>query len=506
MSGKVYLIGAGPGDFGLLTLRAKEILGFADVVVYDALANASYLSLARKDAECIYVGKIADQHALKQHEINALLVQKAQEGKLVARLKGGDPYIFGRGGEEAQELLSAGIAFEEVPGISSTISAPAYAGIPLTHRDFASSVTIVTGHENPDKARSAINWDALARSASTLVFVMGMKNLPNIVENLLASGLDPETPAALVYRGTTPRQRSLVATLATLPEEAVRQGFTNPSVIVVGKVCSLHDELNWFEKRPLFGRRIVVTRAREQASSLAMTLQELGAEVVQFPTIRIEPLEDNAALDKAVEELASYSWVIFTSVNGVRWFWTALRKAGRDARALCTARIAAIGPATAKALEEHGLCPDLVPDKYVAESVVEALEKTGSLAGARILLPRAAKAREVLPDCLAKAGATVDVVPCYETVPEDAPKDEILQRILAGDIDCVTFGSSSTVDNFFSLVPAQTMKEHPGVLLAAIGPVTARTIESYGLTPGLVPENFSIPHLVEALTAHYSKD
>lgn len=506
MSGKVYLIGAGPGDFGLLTLRAREILGFADVVVYDALANASYLSLARKDAECIYVGKIADQHALKQHEINALLVKKAQEGKLVARLKGGDPYIFGRGGEEAQELLAAGIAFEEVPGISSTISAPAYAGIPLTHRDYSSSVTIVTGHENPDKAKSAINWDALARSAATLVFVMGMKNLPGIVANLLASGMDPETPAALVYRGTTPRQRSLVATLATLPEEAVRQGFTNPSVIVVGKVCSLHDELNWFEKRPLFGRRIVVTRAREQASSLATTLQELGAEVVQFPTIRIEPVKDNSALDEAVARVASYSWIIFTSVNGVRCFWNALRAAGRDARALGLARIAAIGPATARALEAHGLYPDLVPEKYVAESVVEALEKTGSLAGASILLPRAARAREVLPESLVRAGASVDVVACYETVPEDAPKEEILQRILAGDIDCVTFGSSSTVDNFFSLVPAQTMKEHPEILLAAIGPVTARTIESYGLRTGLVPDNFSIPHLVEALTVHYSKE
>ena len=506
MSGKVYLIGAGPGDFGLLTLRAKEVLETADVVVYDALANANYLSLARKDAECIYVGKIADKHALKQHEINALLVAKAQEGKRVARLKGGDPYIFGRGGEEAQELLQAGIPFEEVPGISSTIAAPAYAGIPLTHRDFASSVTIVTGHENPDKEKSAINWDALARSASTLVFVMGMKNLPHIVENLLASGLAPETPAALVYRGTTPRQRSLVATLATLSEEAVKQGFTNPSVIVVGKVCTLHDELNWFEQKPLFGRRIVVTRAREQASSLARTLQELGAEVVEFPTIRIEPLEDNSALEKAVENLASYKWIVFTSVNGVRFFWQALRKSGRDARALGSARIAAIGPATARALEERGLYADLVPPKYVAESVVEALEKTASLKDARVLLPRAAKAREVLPDCLAKAGATVDVVACYETVPEEAPREEILKRIFAGDVDCVTFGSSSTVDNFFSLVPEKTMQEHPEVLLAAIGPVTAKTLEGHGLKPGLVPDNFSIPHLVEALTVHYSKE
>jgi len=350
---KVYLIGAGPGDAGLLTLKGRDALACADVVVYDALANDSLLGHARPDAERIYVGKVAGNHALPQHEINALLVRKAKEGKVVARLKGGDPYIFGRGGEEAEELLAAGVPFEEVPGISSTIAAPAYAGIPLTHRNFASSVTIITGHENPDKPGSVHNWKALAASASTLVFVMGMKNLPDIARHLLDAGMDPDTPAALVYRGTTPYQRSLVATISTLPQAAVDNKFSNPSVIVVGKVCSLHDQLGWFEQRPLYGRSIVVTRAREQASGLAQSLTELGANVIQCPTIEISPLADYSELDAAVARLAEYGWIIFTSVNGVRHFWKRLAACGRDSRAIGRCKVAAIGPATADALRER---------------------------------------------------------------------------------------------------------------------------------------------------------
>ncbi len=502
MNGTVYLIGAGPGDPGLLTLKARDILSSADCIVYDALANAGFLDFARSDAEKIYVGKIADQHALPQYKINALLIEKAKEGKNVARLKGGDPYIFGRGGEEAQELLQAGIRFVEVPGISSTIAAPAYAGIPLTHRDFASSVTIVTGHENPEKEKSALDWPALARSASTLVFVMGMKNLPNIVRNLLDAGMDPATPAALVYRGTTPCQRSLVSTLAELPEEAVRQKFTNPSVIIVGAVCTLHDELNWFEQRPLFGRSVVVTRARAQASGLARDLQELGAEVVQFPTIRIEDLPGEA-MAQAVRRLQEYNYVICTSVNGVRRLWQSLREQGLDARALSSCKLVAIGPATAAELEAHGLYADIVPEKYVAEGVIAALQKCGSLKGARFLLPRAEKAREVLPDALREAGAVVDVIACYRTVPEEAPCAEILERIQQGKVDCVTFGSSSTVENFLSLVPADVLKEHPEVSLAAIGPVTARTLEKHGLKAGIQPEEYTIPALVEELVRHF---
>lgn len=500
---KVYLIGAGPGDPGLLTLAGRDALAAADVVVYDALANESFLAYARPDAERIYVGKIADQHAMSQWQINELLVAKAKEGRTVARLKGGDPYIFGRGGEEAQELLRAGVDFEEVPGITSTIAAPAYAGIPLTHRSFASSVTIVTGHEDPTKAGSSLDWPALARSASTLVFVMGMKNLPDICRRLVAAGMDPATPAALVYRGTTPRQRSLVSTLEKLPAAAVEQHFTNPSVIVVGHVCTLHDELGWFEKKPLFGRSVVVTRAREQASGLAASLAALGAEVVQCPTIRIRPLEDTSVLDAGIAHLSSYAWTIFTSANGVRFFWEHLRAAGLDARAFGSCRIAAIGPATAAALEAHGLFADFVPARYVAEGVVEGMLAMGGLAGARILIPRARVAREVLPEALRKAGATVDVAPAYESVPDASRKEEVIGRIAEGRIDCVTFGSSSTVENFLAIVPPEVLKAHPAVKLAAIGPVTAKTLASHGLACDIMPESYTIPALVQAVADAY---
>ncbi|WP_297228101.1 uroporphyrinogen-III C-methyltransferase [uncultured Desulfovibrio sp.] len=502
---KVYLIGAGPGDPGLFTLRGRDCLAAADVVIYDALANDALLGHARKDAELIYVGKVAGNHALPQDGINQLLVDKAREGKVVARLKGGDPYIFGRGGEEAEALLEAGIPFEEVPGISSTIAAPAYAGIPLTHRNFASSVTIITGHENPDKPGSVHNWQALARSASTLVFVMGMKNLPDIARNLLEAGMDPATPAALVYRGTTSRQRSLVATLADLPQAAVDQGFSNPSVIVVGKVCSLHDQLGWFEQRPLFGRSVVVTRAREQASGLAQELGRLGADVIQCPTIEISPLPDYAELDAAIARLSEYAWLIFTSVNGVRWFWKRLEAAGKDSRALGLCRVAAIGPATAEALESRGIRPDFIPERYVAEGVVEGLLARGKVDGVRMLLPRAAKAREVLPDELRKAGARVDVISAYETIPAATRKDEVLDRIQAGTLDCITFGSSSTVENFLSLIPAETLRAHPDVRLAAIGPVTAKTLEAHGLPCHIMPEEYTIPALVQALVSHYTR-
>lgn len=502
---KVYLIGAGPGDPGLFTLRGRDCLAAADVVIYDALANDALLGHARKDAEMIYVGKVAGNHALPQDGINRLLVEKAREGKVVARLKGGDPYIFGRGGEEAEALLEAGIPFEEVPGISSTIAAPAYAGIPLTHRNFASSVTIITGHENPDKPGSVHNWQALAQSASTLVFVMGMKNLPDIARNLLAAGMDPATPAALVYRGTTPRQRSLVATLAALPQAAVDQGFSNPSVIVVGKVCSLHDQLGWFEQRPLFGRGVVVTRAREQASGLAQELARLGADVIQCPTIEISPLPDYAELDAAIDRLSEYAWLIFTSVNGVRWFWKRLEAAGKDSRALGLCRVAAIGPATAEALEARGIRPDFIPERYVAEGVVEGLLARGKVDGVRMLLPRAAKAREVLPDELRKAGARVDVISAYETIPAAARKDEVLERMRAGTLDCITFGSSSTVENFLSLIPAETLRAHPDVRLAAIGPVTAKTLEAHSLPCHIMPEEYTIPALVQALVSHYTR-
>ena len=504
---KVYLIGAGPGDPGLLTIKGKDILEKADVVVYDYLANDTLLGYARPDAERIYVGKVAGNHALPQDGINKLIIEKAKEGKIVARLKGGDPYIFGRGGEEAEELLDAGVPFEEVPGISSTIAGPAYAGLPLTHRSFSSSVTLITGHENPDKPGSVHNWKALAASANTLVFVMGMKNLPDIARNLIEAGLSPDTPAALVHWGTTAKHRSLAATLGTLHEEGVRQGFTNPSVIIVGKVVTLRDRLNWFEQKPLLGRSVVVTRAREQASGLAAQLADLGAEVIQFPTIDIKPLEDYSSVDAAVRNLGAYDWLIFTSANGVKCFWERLEAQGLDARALYGLQVAAIGPATAQAVRTHGIAPDFVPEAYIAESVAEGLIGLG-MDGKKVLLPRAREAREVLPEELRKAGAQVDVLPVYETVPAAAHRDEVLQRLEAGTLDAVTFGSSSTVDNFFAQIPADTIRNQPEgkrVKFASIGPVTTKTLAKYGFACDIQPEDFTIPALVKALTAHYEK-
>lgn len=504
---KVSLVGAGPGDPGLLTIRGRQLLRQADVVVYDALANEELLALARPEARLVYVGKIAGRHALPQAEINALLVELAKEGpgRHVVRLKGGDPYIFGRGGEEAEYLRDHGVPFEEVPGISSAIAAPAYAGIPLTHRDLTSSVTILTGHENPEKTASAHNWQALARSGSTLVIVMGMKNLPHIVAKLLEAGMDPATPAALIYRGATPMQRSLTAALKDLPQAAEAGKFTNPSVIVVGKVAALHDKLDWFSQKPLLGRRIVVTRAREQASDLAAALAELGAQVIQCPSLEICPMPEYAAADAAIANLRQYQWLIFTSVNGVACFWDRLAAAGLDSRALGQAKVAAIGPATAQALADRGIRADLLPETYVAEAVADALLQSGDLRGSRILLPRAARARMALPDRLAQAGALVDVVPVYETRPGQGCAGEARELLESGKLDCVTFGSSSTVANFLRIIPADLLRDHPEVLLAPIGPITADTLRQNGLEPGLQPENFTIPGLVRAIAQYYSR-
>lgn len=498
---KVYLIGAGPGDPGLLTLKGKAILEKADVVVYDYLANDALLAFVRPDAEKLYVGKKAGAHTLSQSEINRLIIEKAREGKTVARLKGGDPYIFGRGGEEAEELFEAGVPFEEVPGISSTIAGPAYAGIPLTHRDFSSSVTLITGHEHPDKPGSVHNWNALASSANTLVFVMGMKNLPDITSNLIQAGLSPDTPAALVYWGTTTRHRSLTATLETLPTAARKAGFTNPSVIIVGKVVTLHDKLNWFEHKPLLGRTIAVTRAREQASGMASQLMELGAEVIQFPTIAIHALDDYTPVDTVLDELGSYDWIVFTSVNGVHWFWQRLENRQLDSRALHGLRVAAMGSATANELKRHGIHPDFVPDTYIAESMAEGLIQK-DIQGQKILIPRACEAREILPQVLSKAGADVRVLPLYKTVPAVSQRETVLQRLAEGTLDVITFGSSSTVDNFFTAIPASAIHSSPAVpKMACIGPVTAKTLHKYGFTCDIQPDTYTIPALVQAVLA-----
>lgn len=504
---KVSLVGAGPGDPGLMTMRGLQLLREADVIIYDALINKSLLKFAKKGAELIYAGKVAGKHALPQDEINALLAKSALEKGDVVRLKGGDPYIFGRGGEEAEYLAEKGIPFEVVPGVSSAVAAPAYAGVPLSHRDLCSAITIVTGHENPGKDSSALNWNSLAQSGATLVFVMGMKNLPGISRNLIEAGMPSETPGAVIYRGTTPRQREVFAPLSMLPEAAQAAGLSNPAVIVVGKVCGLRSTLNWVKNKPLLGRGIAVTRAREQASEMASLLAEAGADVVEFPSLEIRALEEYSQADGAIARLEDYAWIVFTSVNGVRHFWERLRAAGKDSRALAAAKIAAIGPATAEALAEKGISPDLIPASYVAENVAEAiLEAEGAdIGGKRILIPRAAQARMVLPDTLARAGAIVDVAPVYESRPVQTDATEIIEKIKNGEIDCVSFGSSSTVSNFLSLVPADLLRGPSAPALAAIGPITAERLRESGLQANIEPESFTIPALVEAIEKHFSK-
>lgn len=498
--GKVYLIGAGPGDPGLLTLRARDLLSRADVVVYDYLANESFLKFCRKDAELVYVGKKGGDHTLSQDGINRLLVDRAFQGSEVARLKGGDPYIFGRGAEEAQELLQAGIDFEVIPGVTSAVAAPAYAGIPLTHRKHASSVSFITGHEDPDKAESAHNWPSLATGTSTLVFFMGVKNLPHISRSLIQAGMDPETPAALVRWGTTCRHRSMVSTIKDIPGQAMDQGFKPPSLLVVGQVVQLRNELNWFERLPLLGKGVVVTRAREQASGLLEQLRELGACCFEFPTIEIQPLPDYSGVQEAITALSGYDWLVFTSVNGVRYFWMELERTGLDARALGGRLVAAIGPATAEALEQRGIRPDFVPDKYVAESVVQGLLKLGAR-GKKVLIPRAMVAREVLPRELEKAGARVDILPVYQTGLAQKSGLEILEPLQDGQVHYITFTSSSTVENFFSLVQPGEIADHQkkGLKLVCIGPVTAGTLQGFGLQADISPENYTIPGLVGVL-------
>jgi uroporphyrinogen III methyltransferase/synthase len=504
--GIVYLIGAGPGDPGLITVRGRDCLAQADVVLYDRLIGDELLDAARPDAELIYVGKSAHKHKLSQQEINDLLVEKARAGLKVARLKGGDPFVFGRGGEEAQALVAAGVPFEVVPGITSPIAVPAYAGIPVTHRDVASNFAVVTGHrrkggEGADEGLG-LDWDALARM-DTLIVLMGVGNLPVIARELLAAGRDPQTPAALIRWGTTPQQAMVDGTLGTIADRAREAGLRPPAVLVVGGVAALRDDLRWFDTRPLFGQRVLVTRPREKAGGTAARLRELGADPVTFPTIDIRPPEDWTALDAAIERLASghYDWAIFTSTNGVRFFWRRLEALGKDARAFAGARLGAIGPVTASELTRRGLRADLVPDQYVAEAILDAI---GPVAGQRVLLPRADIARPALADGLLDAGADVDEIAAYRTVPADAEDAERIRELLAaGEIDVLTFTSSSTVRNFVAaLEPLPELPED--TVVACIGPITAGTARELGLPVHVSASEHTIEGLLNALVSYWT--
>ncbi|MBM3673472.1 MAG: uroporphyrinogen-III C-methyltransferase [Actinobacteria bacterium] len=481
----VYLVGAGPGDPGLLTRRGAELLARAEVVVYDRLAHPALLDLAAPEAERVDVGKAPGDVTLDQEGINALLVDRGRTGRTVVRLKGGDPFVFGRGGEEAEALAAAGIAFEVVPGVTSAIAAPAYGGIPVTHRGLATHFTVVTGHEDPAKGTTDTDWESLARVGGTLVILMGAGNLPEIARRLIAGGRSPDTPVAAVRWGTRPEQATVRATLATI----AAAGVAAPSAIVVGAVAGL--DLAWFEARPLFGRTVVVTRAREQASALRSRLEELGAAVIELPTIAIEPI------DFELPPLDRYAWLVFTSPNGVDAFFTrGLAARGLDARALGHLRIAAIGPGTAAALTERGLRADVVPERFVAESLLEAFPAPGA-PGERILLARAEQAREVLPEGLTDRGHVVDVLDVYRTVPA-RPLAADLTVVREGLVDALTFTSSSTVTNFCDLVGPLS---EPAPLVVSIGPITTRTAGERGLHVDVEAEPHTIDALVEAVRA-----
>ena len=499
----VYLVGAGPGDPKLLTLRGKECLELADVVLYDHLANPELLRHAPVDAERIYVGRKGRGSYRDQKEINALLVNKAQEGKCVVRLKGGDPFVFGRGGEEAETIAEAGIPFTVIPGVTAAVAVPAYAGIPVTHRTLASTVAFVTGHEDPTKSSSAMEWPRLASSEGTLVFLMGTKNLPQIVHRLIQEGKPSTTPVAAIRWGTYARQQTIVGTLADIVDKVTKADLSPPTVIVVGEVVRLRDRLNWCETRPLFGKGVLVTRPREQAPALSNLLAEQGAEPIECPTLEIRPPESWGPVDEAIQELSTYDWVIFTSVNGVKAFMGRLWFHQKDARVLGKARVCCIGPQTKAEANRWGILADLVPQEFQAEGILEALGGL-EIKNQRILIPRAKVARELLPEQLAERGAYVRVVHGYQTVPPQAEREPIANRFRNQDIQYLTFTSSSTVKNFCQLfTDRQEMhKLTQHAIVACIGPITAQTVQSEGLSVDIVAAENTVPALVDAIVAH----
>ena len=492
--GICYLVGAGPGDPGLITVRGRECVEMADVLVYDALSSPEILRWARKDCEKINVGKRAKDHTLSQDGINALILEKTRAGKKVVRLKGGDPMIFGRGGEEAAELAEAGVAFEIVPGISSTIGGPAYAGIPVTHRDHCSQLTIFTGHEDPTKEESSIDYAHLARTPGTKVFVMGMARLREIAASLVAGGADPATPIALTRWATTGSQKTITGSLADIADIAERADFGSPAVAVVGDVVREREKINWFEKRPLFGKRIVVTRTREQAGGLSRELSSLGADVVELPTIRIELPDDRQGFAEGVTHAHEYDWLVFSSPNGVERFFDAFFATYEDARSLGNPRIAVIGNGTAQKVREYRFAVDLVPEKFVAEGLVEAFANE-SIENLTVLWVRAEEARDVIYEGLTALGGIVDECIAYKTVPETGDPTGAAARMAEQGADLMTFTSASTVDNFFKLA----LPWPENCAAGSIGPVTSEALRKHGVEPAFEAKRHDIPGLVAAI-------
>jgi uroporphyrinogen III methyltransferase / synthase len=482
VSGKVYLVGAGPGDARLLTLRAAELIAKADFVALDALVSADIAAMVT--AETVYVGKRASAHTVPQDQINQLLIDEARKGKCVVRLKGGDPFVFGRGGEEAEELAAAGVAFEIVPGISSAIAGPAYAGIPVTHRSYATSVTLVTAHE-AESGSTGIRWSALAQLDGTIVFMMGFANLPTIVHKLMEHGMSSDRGCAVISHATRFDQRTIAGTLRNIEACVMGAQLQTPALIVVGDVVKLHDTIDWFESKPLFGKRVVVTRAREQASDLKRLLEDSGAQVVQFPMISIAPPESFDALDRAIDE--HYDWLVFTSTNGVRFFFERLFAKGKDVRALAGRKIAAVGQATAADLRARGIASDVVPERFISTELLPLLPQDQH--GLRTAVIRAEEGRDELLEELRKRGGEVDLAVAYRNVATDTNLDELGQAI-----DVITFTSASTVDNFFSRV-----SDTRGARLASIGPATSAAIRKHGREPDIEAKEATIQALHDAL-------
>jgi len=506
--GKVYLVGAGPGDPGLITVRGKNLLERAEVVVYDYLASRKLLKHVPTDAEYIYVGKKGGvKHTHTQEEINQMLVDHARAGKVVVRLKGGDPFIFGRGGEELEKLYEDGVAFEVVPGVTSATAAATYAGIPITHRDYTASVAFLTGHEDPTKETSNVNWEKLATAVGTLVIYMGIKNLPIIVENLIKYGRDPKTPVAVVRWASTPEQRSVVGTLETITQVVSDAEIKPPSLIIVGEVVKLRDTIDWYEKRPLFTRRIMVTRTREQASDLVAGLEEHGANCLEYSTINIRPVESYEVLDEELERLKEYHWILFTSLNGVKYFFERLYSKGMDARDLNGPDIAAVGKSTADLLLKYGVNADLIPSTFTGEGLAESLLDQG-VEGRNILIPRALHGREILPETLRGAGAQVTVAPVYQNCKVEGDRDTLRTEFEEGNVDMITFTSSSTVRNFLAMIDAESQEELQSLLadvkIAAIGPITAKTVTDNGLGVDVQPEEYTISDMVDSVVDYYS--
>jgi uroporphyrinogen III methyltransferase / synthase len=502
--GHVYLVGAGPGAPGLITLDGVRALERADIVIYDYLANPRLLDHAPQTAQRVLVGKHGGGARTEQAVITAMLLEQARAGRIVVRLKGGDPFVFGRGGEEAEALAAAGVPFSVVPGISSAIAVPAYAGIPLTHRDLASSFTVLTGYEYPDKAELAVHWDAVAQRGNTLVFLMTTRQLDANMAKLLRHGVDPDTPAAVIRWGTTAEQETVSGTVATIADLAAARQIQPPAIAVVGQVVRLREVLAWAERRPLAGRRLVVTRPRAQAAGFIDALAALGADVLACPTIEIVPPESWAPLDAALDRLETYDWVVLTSANGVAMFFDRLRARRRDVRALHRARLAAVGSETAAAIAARGLLVDVVPDEFRAEAVAEAMRAAG-VAGQRVLLPRAAQAREILPRMLRDFGATVDEVASYRSV---APRGDLaeLRALLAdGAVDLITFTSSSTVTNFLARLGADAATLLTDVPAACIGPITADTARAAGLRVVVQPATYTIAAFTDAIVQYLQR-